>query len=404
MKTKNVVIIGGGFAGIQTALDLDKYSKSSEVSITLVSNREDFEYYPALHTFLSVSGTADYVSVPLKEIFKKTRVELIIDTVVDCNLDEKKITLATGGEKLGDYLVFATGSESTFFGISGLSEMAFPFQNIADAKKLKIHIEQSFNKNCISISEAGEKTECVIGLNFVVIGGGPNGVDLAGELASYTKKLCTMNSVSESLITIHLVEGAPTVLPMMLKKVQIIAEKRLRRLGVNILCNRQLLKQDEFGVELSDMKLGAKTVIWTAGTTGNNLTTKIPGVILQKKNRITLDEYLQIQDFKNCFAIGDIGDTQYSGLAQTAIHNGSYVAKKITADMYGKEIKPYKPKTIAYNIGIGHGWSVMQVGKFVVAGKVASLVRTLINMKYFFSILPFTTVIKLFVSKKKPLS
>lgn len=400
MTTKKAIIIGGGFAGIQTAL---KLSGVKNLEVTLISDHDHFQYYPALHTFLSISGTAEYVTVPLQEIFTGTQVKLIQGKVVTSDLSEKEITLESGEKMRGDYLVFATGSESTFFGIPGLSENAFPFQNISDAQKLRKHIEESFQKNCVEIAGNDQKTECVIGLHFVVVGAGPNGVDLAGELADFTKKLCKTNNVSESLITIHLIEGAPVILPMMSEKVQKLAMNRLRKLGVSVLTNRQLLKQDELGIELSDMTLGAKTVIWTAGATGNSLVTKIPGVELQKKNRITLDAYLQVQGFENVFAIGDIGDTKYAGLAQTAIHNGTYVAKKILADLEGKNSPEYIPSSVVYNIGVGHGWSIMQIGNIVISGKIASWMRNLINMRYFFSILPAKKVFQLFFSTKKPL-
>jgi NADH dehydrogenase len=194
------------------------------------------------------------------------------------------------------------------------------------------------------------------------------------------------------VVTIDIIEGASGVLPIMSSEVQEIATKRLRELGVNVLCNRQLQKQGNWTVTLADMTLGAKTLIWTAGSTGNELVTKIPNIVLQKKNRITVNSNLEIEQYPNCFVIGDIADTQFSGLAQTAIHDGSYIAQVISSKLKGKTVQDYKPKPVAYNIGVGHGWSITQVGSTVISGKLSSLLRKIIDLKYFLSILPISKV------------
>jgi NADH:ubiquinone reductase (H+-translocating) len=388
---KKIVIIGGGFSGVQTALRLSTIARSQNAEIVLISDREHFEYYPALHGFLSVQGPAPYHKIPLQDIFGKKPVTVIIEKVTACNVEQKTITLASGATLSADYIVLAVGAESAFFGIQGLPDMSFPFQNVHHAQKLRTHIETVFAKHC----DNGDVADCVVGLHFVVVGAGPNGVDLAGELAGFAKHLCKEHNLEESLVTVDLIEGASNVLPMMPKKVQEIATKRLRKLGVNVLCNRQLLKQGSWTIALADMTLGAKTLIWTAGTTSNELVTHIPNMMLQKKNRIKVNEYLQIDEHKQCFVIGDIADTQYSGLAQTAIHDGNYVGNAIIADIRGRTVKKYSPQPVAYNIGVGHGWSITSVGGIVIAGKLSSWLRKIIDLKYFISILPLSKVIRL---------
>ncbi len=391
-QPKKVSIIGGGFAGIQAALDLAKNTITSELEITLVSDRSDFQYYPALHSYLSIKGPLSYVQTPLSDIFKDKRVTLVIDKVTACDLATKTLTLESGTTLVSDYIVLALGSQSAFFNIEGLDTMAFPFQNVDDATALRTHVEALFEKHC---STEKPTPECVVGLHFVVVGAGPNGVDLAGELADYTKYLCKKHKLVESLVTIDLIEGASGVLPMMPKSVQEKASKRLRSLGVNVLCNRQLMKQGSWTISLADMTLGAKTLIWTAGATGNELVTKIPDIVLQKKNRITLNDHLEVEKYPGCFVLGDIADTKFAGLAQTAIHDGSYVASVIESRLENGSIGAYIPKQVAYNIGVGHGWSITQVGDIVISGKVSSILRKIIDLKYFVSILPLSKVWKL---------
>ena len=397
MTQQKAIIIGGGFAGIQAALDLSKKHKDKDLEITLISDRGHFEYYPALHGYLSVNGPVPYHMLSLADIFSNRSVKLVIEKVTACDLAAKTVTLESGETLSGDYIVLALGSQSTFFGIEGLAAMAFPFQNTTHAKRLREHVNNLFDKHCANTKDIAD---CVVGLHFVVVGAGPNGVDLAGELATYTKHLCTQHNLPESFVTVDLIEGASAVLGMMPKKVQDIATKRLRELGVNILCNRQLMKQGSWTVALADMTLGAKTLIWTAGTTGNELVTKIPNIVLQKKNRITVNKNLEIDQYPNCFVAGDIADTQFAGLAQTAIHDGSYIAQVISNKLKGKTTDDYKSKSVAYNIGVGHGWSITKVGNLVISGRLSSMLRKIIDLKYFLSILPFSKVMHLSPFKK----
>ena len=160
------------------------------------------------------------------------------------------------------------------------------------------------------------------------------------------------------------------------------------------------MKQGSWTVALADMTLGAKTLIWTAGTTGNELVTKIPNIVLQKKNRITVNKNLEIDQYPNCFVAGDIADTQFAGLAQTAIHDGSYIAQVISNKLKGKTTDDYKSKSVAYNIGVGHGWSITKVGNLVISGRLSSMLRKIIDLKYFLSILPFSKVMHLSPFKK----
>lgn len=119
MTPQKVIIIGGGFAGIQTALDLSKKHKGSNLEIILISDRDHFEYYPALHGYLSINGPVPYHMLPLADIFSNSSVTLVIEKVTACDLATKMVTLESGNTVSGDYLVLALGAQSTFFGIEG---------------------------------------------------------------------------------------------------------------------------------------------------------------------------------------------------------------------------------------------------------------------------------------------
>lgn len=386
MQQQKVVIIGGGFAGIRTALDL---SQTGLCSVTLISQNPNFEYYPGLHKMIGIHEKV-VVQVPLATIFEGKPVSLVYEKVTNVDIHGKVVTTEQG-TYTADYVVLGMGSQTEYFGISGLPEMAFGFKSVAEAQKLRTHIEDMFAKHVKT-----DKAESVVGLHMVIVGAGPNGVDLAGEIAALDKSLAKKYGITESLITIDLIEAASRVLAMLPEPVSHRVEKRLRDLGVTVLCNRDLKKQESWTIDLADMTLGAKTVIWTAGIITNELVKKIEGLTLMKKNRVAVDEFLQVKGVQNTFCIGDVADTPYAGLAQTALYDGEYVASVITAKISGKKFHAYTAKPNAFNIGVGPRWSVMQIGSFVSYGFFPYVFRTLIDVKFFLSILPIKKVWKLY--------
>lgn len=389
MHEHRVVIIGGGFGGIRTALDL---SKNKLCKVTLISSQENFEYYPGLHKLLGVHEHT-VASIPLLTIFEHTPVELVYDRVISVDTTTKTIT--TENQLIqADSIVVAVGSQTEYFGIAGLKEMAFGFKSVAEATKLRSHIETMFQKHAHT-----EKVESVIGLHIVVVGAGPNGVDLAGELAVYTKHLAKKYAVTESLVTIDLIEAAPRVLAMLPEAVSNKVHKRLRDLGINVFCNRDMKEHESWTVDLADMTIGTKTVIWTAGVTTNELVKSITGFTLGKKNRVAVDGYLQATGIEGVYCIGDAADTPYAGLAQTALVDGAFVADTIKRKIIGKPLHVYAPKPNAFNIGVGPHWSVMMVGSLISYGLIPYIVRTMIDIKFFLSVLSVHKVYRLYFPK-----
>lgn len=391
MNHKKALVVGGGFAGIRTALDL---SKDRNIDVTLVSDNPCFEYYPGLHKIVGVSTRPTY-SVPLEKVFAGKRVSLVIGAVTAVDPSAKTVTTET--ETLhADILVLAVGSQTDYFNIQGLRDTAYGFKSVAEAKRLRAHIEELFEKHAKT-----EKTETVIGLHMVVVGAGPNGVDLAGEISAFGCMLAKRHGIAESFLTVDLVEAGPRILGMLPEPVSHRVERRLRTLGVNVLCNRDLKKDESWTVTFADTTVGARTLVWTAGVTSNELVTRIPGLSLGKRNRVAVDEFLQPKGFKDVYCVGDIADTPYSGLAQTALYDAQYVARTILGVGRGRKPAAYVPKKNAFNIGVGPRWSVMQAGSFVSYGILPYAVRTLIDMKFFLSILPLSDVWSMYFGKGK---
>lgn len=394
---QKVIIVGGGFGGIRTALDL---AKKQGFEITLISKSSYFEYYPGLHKLLGISEHVT-VRIPLETIFKKTAVRLVIETVTGIHLDEKRVTTSQGDYR-ADFLVLGLGSQTEYFGIPGLVENAYAFKSVDEAQKLRRHIEHLFEKNSTT-----QKNEAVVGLHMIIVGAGPNGVDLAGEIASLSKDLAKKYGITESLVTLDLVESGPRILGMMSPTVSRRVEQRLRSLGVTILCNRELHRDESWTVTMADMQVGARTLIWTAGITTHELVTQIQDIQLGKKNRVLVDSHLQPKKssgdgvYTDVFCIGDMADTTYAGLAQTALADGAYVAQLIAREYSGKQAQDYSPQPVAYNIGVGYRWSVLVLGRYEFFGWLPYVLRTVIDIKFFMSILPLREVWNLYTQKKQ---
>ena len=394
MAQKRVLIAGAGFGGIAAALTLEK-NKTRELKIVLVSAKPHFEYRPALYRVVTGKSPLE-VCIPIREILEGREVEFIVDTLQDINLAQKTARGAWGANYAFDYLILALGSETAYFNISGLEEFSFGFKSITEALRLKRHLHKLF-EDCSKEKNPDEKV-CL--LHFVVVGGGASGVELAGELSKYSRKLAREHGVGEELITIDLIEAAPRILPALAPKISEKAARHLRQLGVNIFTGRPMEAQKLEEIKVRGLSMKTETVIWTAGIKPNSLYQKIFGLAFDSKGRILVDEYLQAKNSKNIFALGDGASTPYSGMAQTAIHDGQSVAKNILRDLEGLPLircRPQKP----YNfIPIGSGWALASLGRITLFGRVGLFFRRFADFRYFLSILPFKKAILAFRSGK----
>jgi len=205
---KKIIIVGGGFAGVQAALSLSK-NNSGDTKIILISNKPHFEYTPALYRVVTGKSPLE-VCIQLSDIFKNKNVEIIIDKITKLDLEKK---LLTGSKKKTynyDQLVLALGSETSYYNTPGLKEMSFGFKSIEEALELKKHLHE------IIIEAAGKsKIDKVKDLNLVIVGGGASGTELAGELVVYAKTLAKKFSVDPSYITVDLIQSPGELVPIL---------------------------------------------------------------------------------------------------------------------------------------------------------------------------------------------
>lgn len=392
---KKVIILGGGFGGIRTALDLAN-KKIPGIKVILISDKPHFEYHPALYRIVGGHSPLE-VCIPLRDIFEGKNTEVLTDSITEVNLSERTLKGSSGSRYSFDFLILALGSETVYFNIPGLKEFSFGFKSITEALTLKQHLHELFQACIISDKD---REEDVCRMHFVVVGGGASGVELTGELAIYTKGLAEKHQVDSSLITIDLIELAPRLLPTFPADVSKQAKNRLHELGINIFLNRGVTEQEVEEVHLKDIELKTETVIWTAGVKPNKLYGEINGLSFDKNGRVLVDEFLQARGWSNIFAIGDGAATPYTGMAQTAIRDGKFVAELIHLKIHDKPLKPYKAKAPFFAIPIGHGWAALFMGNLRFYGRIGWWLRRFADFRFFVSILSLRKAILVFRSGK----
>lgn len=396
MKTcsAKVVVVGSGFAGIEVIQTLKK--RRVPVEITLVTKDPIFQYYPALYKLVTGALPIE-VSVPVTDILHQVHMIEGEFTALDQSAQTITINTKEGIQvQQYDYLVLALGSETNFFNIQGLPELSYSFKSVDTALKLKRHFCDIMGK-----AKTATKEDAVKLLHVLIVGGGPSGVELAGDLRSYLTRLAQEFAVDPSFVTIDLIEANARVLPTLPETVSKKVEARLRKMGVNIFVNRALASQEVEEVMLKDMSVDSHTVIWTAGTRINSVYTTLQNITLDERKRVMVTDTLTLPSDNHIFIAGDGAGTLYSGLAQTAIEHGKYVARAIETLEYCETPKPFVPTRPTFVIPVGVGWAVLNYKNFSVTGWIPYILRSLVDFRYFTHIVPLSYVFSVFQKGKK---
>ena len=378
---------------MRCALDLEKMRLPS-VKITLISDKPHFEYHAALYRVVTGRSPLE-VCIPLREIFEGRNIELLEDAAVSIDFNSRVLKGSSGSRHSYDHLVLALGSETAYFDIPGLKELSYGFKSINEAIRLKRYLHELFKNDKLKSADKNNLA------HIVVVGGGASGVELAGELSVYVKKLAAKHKFDRSLVKIDLVEAASKILPSMPKDFTERIEKRLKELNVNIIAGRPVIKEDIEKIYLKDMEMKTKTVIWTSGVRSNVFYSEAGGFEMDKIGRVRVDEFMRAKGFSNIFVLGDAAATKYSGMAQTALGDGGCVAAIIRDDILGFPHKPYLPKKPSYAIPAGPGWAAFMAGNLKIYGLLGWWLRRLKDFKFFLSILTLKKAMLVFQNGKK---
>lgn len=370
-----VLIVGGGFAGIRAALEIAHDPKNE---VILVSDKPDFQYYPTLYS--SATGHSHLESwAPLGEIFADHHnVTVYIDTIEKVDADRKTVTGASGTVYHYQTLLMAIGVVTTYFNIPGLDMYAHGIKSEEEIRRLKQRL-------FIDIAEKQQLDK-----NYVVIGGGPTGVELAAALGTYIRRMCRHYGVKRSNVRIRLIEAAPRLLPRSSEQLSRAVTKRLKKLGVSVEVNKRVERENAKAVIVSGRPIESQTVIWTSGVMNHPLFAAHLDVFrLAKNGRVEVNDFLMA--YPGIYVLGDNAATPYTGLAQTAVRDASTVARNLRRLEAGKKSQKYRPLLPVTAIPVGKRWAAIEWKWIRIYGWLGAIIRRAANLVGYLEVLPFGT-------------
>ncbi len=356
MKKHKVLIVGGGFGGVKTAQGL---AGQPNFDVTLLSDNDDFRYYPTLF-HVATGGRFANASIPLRRLLEAPNINLAKGEAVKLDRKNKTVTTREGKRFAYDTLVLALGVVTNYFGIKGLEENSFSIKTPEDASEFKAHLHEHL------LSKHPEDS------HYVIIGGGPTGVELAGALPHYLQAVMKRHDIKAPKRKIYLVEAAPRLLPRSPKLISKAVRRRLKKLGVIVQTSKTVQGATADGLSISGRSLKSHSVVWTAGVT-NHPFFNANKFELSGRKRVVVDDYLRAE--KDIYVIGDNADTPYSGLAQTALRDGAFVAKNLKCITAGKNPVIYQSKKPITVIPVGPHWAAAEWGKLQLFGWLGYLMR-----------------------------
>jgi NADH dehydrogenase len=362
-KKPKVLVVGAGFAGVKAALEL---AKSKRCEVTLLSDHSHFRYYPATYR-AAAGGYYAGSHIRLSNILTDG-IKYVRGTAAKLDRKRRQIITEEGETYPYDILILALGSVTNYFGIKGLKEHSYNLKTYGATTRLKKHLHQQFIKNGCPDP------------NYVIVGGGPTGIELAGVLPAYLRKVMKHHGIKDCPINIKLIEAAPRLLPRSPEAVSRAVAKRLERCGVTIMCGKTVQGQTSGELMVDGEPIRSSTVIWTAGVT-NHPFFKANNFKLNDRGRVVVDEYLQAEP--GIYVLGDNADTPYSGLAQTALYDGGVAARNIIRSLSGARMRPYRPKRPIIVTPVGKRWASVEWGGPHFTGLIGWLLRHLADLRAF---------------------
>lgn len=379
-KNPRVVIIGGGFAG----LSLAKKLKNKNFQVVLLDKHNYHNFQPLMYQVATGGLEEGSIAYPIRKIFQDHKETFFRMTeVLSIDTVNKKVH-GDIGTIYYDYLVIATGSTNNFFGSKEIEENSMVMKTIPEALNIRSLIIQ----NLELALQTNDIEERKLLMNYVIVGAGPTGVELAGALAEMKKAVLPKDypDLDFSLMQIHLVQGADRVLDAMSKKSSKAAEKFLKELGVKIYLDERVTNYDGYKISTADgTEILSKAVIWSAGVKG----APVPGVenAVDRATRIRVNEYNQVEGFDDVFAIGDVaamyGDKYKFGhpmMAQPGMQQGELLAENLERLQKKQSLKKFVYNDKGSMATIGRNKAVVDLPKFHFNGVFAWFVWMFVHL------------------------
>ncbi|HEX4618622.1 MAG TPA: NAD(P)/FAD-dependent oxidoreductase, partial [Steroidobacteraceae bacterium] len=367
--TARVVVVGGGFAGLWAVRAL----RRAPVEITLIDRCNHHLFQPLLYQVATAGLAAPSIAAPLRHILRRQpNVTVQLGTVTQIDKTSRTV-LADGSRHTYDYLILATGVSHAYFGHEEWGEYAPGLKTLADALHMRSRFLTAFER--AESSNSGEDTRAW--LTFVIVGGGPTGVELAGTLAEIARHTLKreFRRIDPRTAQVLLVEAGPRILPAFPADLSRSAHRQLERLGVTVRTGAPVTSISDTDVRLGDETIRTRTVIWAAGVTASPLG-RVLGVPLDRVGRVLVADNLSVPGYPDIFVAGDLAALDgprgpVPGIAPAAKQMGVHAAACIRARLAGRPSTPFRYRHQGLLATIGRGAAVVDLGRVRLTGLMA---------------------------------
>lgn len=387
---KKVLIVGAGYAGIEAALTLNRNLKRESLEITLIDKNDYHTLLTELHEVAGNRISEEGIRIPLKSIFKYTKVKLIMDEIISFDFQGNKVSSHKTVYEY-DYLILALGSSPNFFGIKGMKENAFTLWSFDDAVRIREHIRKCFTLAGQELDKELRKRL----LTFVVAGAGFTGVEMIGELGVWVRSLCKEYNIDRKDVRLAIVDLLPRILNTLKENNSIKAHKYLeKKLKVEVMLNTRIIEATNKGLIFEKGGIEAQTIIWAAGVKASDYT---DGLDIEKAGgakRLNVDEYCRTA-YENVYSVGDLGGLAdekgrpYAAMVENAIQTAHGAAVNIINHIRGKDLKKVKVKFHGTMVSVGNYFCVSEIVGKSLSVWLSILMKFMVNIHYLWEIAGF---------------
>ncbi len=366
----NVVVVGGGFAGVKAAIEL---SKRHVGKITLISDEPYFLHHATLYATATGRDMAESV-IPLTTIFEHYPNVTVVNDKIEHIDPQRHILNGKNKQYHYDKAVLALGSVTTYFGINGMADHCFGIKSIEEIKNFHTHIQKAL------VEEKLDK-------EYFIVGAGPTGVELAGALCEYLCHLIKVHNLKHTKCRVTLVEAAPRILPRMSNTADEKVMIRLKKMGIKVMVNHKVQALDDKHIVIDGRKIPTTTAIWTSGVANNPFFAAQGDTFhLAKNGRVEVNHYLEA--IKDVYVIGDNNTVKNSGQAWPAMHQGTFVAKHLARLATKRPPKSYFPRKFISGLPVGEDWGYVERFGIYADGKVGAWARRQVELAGYKQLLP----------------
>jgi NADH:ubiquinone reductase (H+-translocating) len=376
----HVVVVGSGSGGLAAVRKLSR----ERVRVTVIDRRNYHLFQPLLYQVATAALSPADIASAIRHVLRGCpNVSVMLGEASSINVSECIVNLRDGTEVGYDFLIIATGSVHSYFGHDEWAKAAPGLKNIEDATDIR-------RRFIVAFEAAERETDAEIQhkwMTFVVVGGGPTGVELAGALAESRRVLeREYRRIRPELLKVVLIEGAPRVLPAMSEASSADARRQLERLGVEVLTGTMVTAVDDAGVSCGVRRIDSETVIWAAGVAASPLGRTL-GVPVDRVGRVKVNTDLSVPGARNAFVIGDLAAFESDGksvpgLAPAAMQEGRHAARNVMRTIRGEPLRPFRYRDKGTLAIIGRGRAVADIGRIHLSGMIAWLAWLTIHLFY----------------------